>query len=299
MRFGLVGTAFWARETHAAALNAVDEVDFVGVWGRDPQKAAALAAHAGVTAFDSVEALLDGVDAVVFSVPPDVQSALAESAARAGKHLLLEKPVAASAEAAAGLATAVREAGVASVVFFTTRYTPEGRAWLASLEGSTWEGGTATYLANAFRADSPFDTPWRREKGGLWDVGPHALSMLTASLGRITSVYAVGGVRDLVHLVLEHEGGATSTAALSLTTPEPAQHMALEIWGPAGRTSMPTRGTPAVEAAQTALRELIAAANGSGGPVHPCDVEFGRYVVDLLEQAQHQVDAGRGGSTRL
>ena len=294
MRFGLVGTAFWARETHAAALSAVDEVDFVGVWGRDPQKAAALAAQAGVTAFDSVEALLDGVDAVVFSVPPDVQSALAESAARAGKHLLLEKPIAASAEAADRLATAVREAGVASVVFFTTRYTPEGRAWLASLEGSTWEGGTATYLANAFRADSPFDTPWRREKGGLWDVGPHALSMLTASLGRITSVYAVSGVRDLVHLVLEHEGGATSTAALSLTTPEPAQHMALEIWGPAGRTSMPTRGTPAVEAAQTALRELIAAADGGGGPAHPCDVEFGRYVVDLLDAAQRQVDAARG-----
>lgn len=294
MRFGLVGTGHWARETHAAALAAVDGVELVGVWGRNPAKTAALADHAGAAAYDSPDALFDAVDAVAFSVPPDVQAPLAERAARMGKHLLLEKPIAASAEAAASLAAAVREAGTASVVFFTARYTPAAREWLASLAGSSWEGGTGHWLADAFAADSPFDTPWRREKGGLWDVGPHAVSMLTAALGPVAAVRAVPGRRDLVHLALRHQGGATSTVALSLTTPAPATRISLELWGPDGRTSMPDGGTSPVQAAQTAVRELREAAQTAAAtgrpPAHPCDVEVGRAVVDVLDEAQHQLD---------
>ncbi|HET9292278.1 MAG TPA: gfo/Idh/MocA family oxidoreductase, partial [Actinomycetes bacterium] len=36
MRFGLVGTGYWAQEAHATALAAHDDADLVGVWGRDP-----------------------------------------------------------------------------------------------------------------------------------------------------------------------------------------------------------------------------------------------------------------------
>jgi predicted dehydrogenase len=299
MRFGLVGTSYWARETHAAALAAVDGVEFVGVWGRDPGKAQELADHAGVRRFDDPDALFDAVDAVAFSVPPDVQVGLAERAAQRGRHLFLEKPVALSSRDAGALAAAVRAAGVASVVFFTDRFTPEGRDWLAAVQGRPWEGGAARWLANAFADGSPFATPWRRDSGGLWDVGPHALSLLTAALGRVRKVHAVAGVRDLVHLVLQHDGGATSTAALSLTTPRPACQVSLELWGPAGTSHLPMVERRAVLAAQTALRDLIAAAAGTGpggggpAPTHPCDVEFGRDVVDVLDQAQRQLDAAR------
>lgn len=214
MRFGLIGTAFWADVAHAAGLVAHPEVELVGVWGRDPAKASALAEHTGTRAFPSFEAMLEGVDAVAFAVPPDVQAPLAERAARAGKHLLLEKPIALDPAAAAALAAAVEEAGVAAAVFFTRHYTPEGRAFLDALAGSTWEGGSAVWLANAFTDGSPFATPWRAEHGGLWDVGPHAVAVLATALGPVTGVHAVGGVRDLVHLVLTHDGGATSTAAV-------------------------------------------------------------------------------------
>lgn len=37
MRFGLVGTGYWARSVHAAALQKVDGVQLAGVWGRDPE----------------------------------------------------------------------------------------------------------------------------------------------------------------------------------------------------------------------------------------------------------------------
>lgn len=299
MRFGLVGTGSWARDTHAAALQAAPGAQLVGVWGRDVAKARALAEHLGTAAgaaapvhpFAEVDDLFDAVEAVVLSVPPEVQAPLAERAARRGLHLLLEKPVATSVEAARSLEAAVLEAAVASVVFFTARYTDEVRSWLAEAAGADWDGATARWLGNAFGEGSPFDTPWRREKGGLWDVGPHALSMLTAALGPVREVQATAGVRDVVQLVLSHEGGATSTATLSISASAAASGVALELWGAQGRTSMPTGPTTAPVAAVRAVQDLVAAASGAGAPSHPCDVTFGRYVVELLVEAQRQLDA--------
>lgn len=284
MRCGLVGTSEWAEQTHVAALSAAAGVEFVGLWGRDASKAGRLAARSDVTSFRDVDALLDAVDAVVLSVPPDVQAVLAERAARAGKHLLLEKPLALSAAAAAAVATAVREAQVSSRVFFTWHYTPEGRAWLDSLDGS-WEGGTARWFAGL--AGGPHDTPWRRERGALWDLGPHVLSMLTAALGPVEEVAAVGGAGDLVHLVLSHRGGATSTASLTLWAPPAAHAVSLELWGPGGTTSLPISGEPAAVHARTALEELVLA---QPGQPDSCDAAHGALVVELLDQAQRQLD---------
>lgn len=292
MRFGLVGTGSWARDTHGAALAAAEGVEFVGVWGRDPAKAAALAEHHGVRAFDDLDAMLAEVDALSFAVPPHVQAPIAERAARAGKHLLLEKPIALTSEDAAALVTAVEEGGVATVVFFTRRFTPEGREWFAGLEGAAWDVGQAHWFGDNFTPGSPFDTRWRREKGGLWDVGPHAIALLTAALGRVTRVHAVGGVRDVVHLVLEHEGGATSTVTLTLSATPEAAGASFVVVGPAGRSAMPTKDSPSSQAAQVALGELVAvAADAAPGrpPRHPCDVEFGRYVTDVLVEAERQV----------
>ena len=80
MRFGVVGTSFWAREVHATGINAAAEAELVGVWGRDPAKTRELAEAAGATAYDDFRAMLDDVDAVSFSVPPHVQAELALTA---------------------------------------------------------------------------------------------------------------------------------------------------------------------------------------------------------------------------
>jgi len=140
MRFGLVGTGYWARVTHAPAVASTEGVELTAVWGRDPRAAAGLAAEYQATPSRDIEAFLAGVDAVCFAVPPDVQAPIATRAARAGKHLLLEKPVALSEAEADGLVEAVEQAGVASVVFFTQRFQPDVRAWLAEV---TARGGWA------------------------------------------------------------------------------------------------------------------------------------------------------------
>jgi predicted dehydrogenase len=189
LRFGLVGTGYWARVTHAPALASTAGVELAAIWGRDPDAARVLASGHDATAHSDFDEFLAGVDAVAFSVPPDVQGALAMRAARAGKHLLLEKPVCFSEPTADALAQAADDAGVASVVFFTMRFQPAVRAWLADVTGTSgWAGGSAVWLGSSLRESSPFNTPWRRDKGGLWDLGPAGatsrISCCTTAAGR-------------------------------------------------------------------------------------------------------------------
>jgi predicted dehydrogenase len=293
LRFGLVGTGYWARVAHARALADTPGIEFAAVWGRNPDAAADLAAAAGATAHRDFDAFLADVDGVAFSVPPDVQSELAVRAAAAGKHLLLEKPLALTDDASDALVAAVDAAGVASVVFFTSRFQPDARAWLDEITAAGgWYGGQVLWLGSVYAGSSPFDTPWRRQHGGLWDLGPHAVSLLWAILGPVASVTADAGRGDLAHLVLHHEGGATSTVTLTLGAPEPADDFDLLVWGERGRASIPSLEGDPVGALRVALTELADTAR-SGRASHPCDARFGRAVTRVLTQAQHAIDARR------
>lgn len=130
MRIGLLGTGPWAGMAHAPALSEHAGLDFVGVWGRRSDAAKELADRHGTRAYDDVDALLADVDAVAVALPPAVQADLAVRAARAGRHLLLDKPLATTVEQGRAVADAVREAQVASVVFFTSRFVPGTEAWI-------------------------------------------------------------------------------------------------------------------------------------------------------------------------
>ncbi|MGA5895458.1 Gfo/Idh/MocA family protein [Streptomyces venetus] len=286
MRIGLLGTGPWAQMAHAPALSGHEELDFVGVWGRRPEAAKELAERHGVRAYDDVDELFAEVDAVAVALPPDVQAGLAARAARSGCHLLLDKPLAPTVEQGRTAVEAVEEAGVASVVFFTTRFQPEPAAWIAEQAGVPgWFTAHAQWLGAVFTSESPFATPWRREKGALWDVGPHALSVLLPVLGDVRHVTAAAyGPGDTAHVVLDHAGGASSTLTLSLTAPAEATGAAVELRGEAGVTNLPDSSEGAVPALMRAADALLTAAR-SGRP-HTCDAAFGLRVTEILAAAQ-------------
>ncbi|GAB2757907.1 Gfo/Idh/MocA family protein [Streptomyces bullii] len=287
MRIGLLGTGPWARAAHAPALSLHEELDFAGVWGRRPDAARDLAARHGVRAYDDVDALLSDVDAVAVALPPDVQAGLAARAARAGCHLLLDKPLAPTVEQGRSVVEAVRESAVASVVFFTARFQPEPEAWIAEQAAVRgWFTARAQWLGAVFTGDSPFAaSPWRREKGALWDVGPHALSVLLPVLGDARRVTAAAhGPGDTVHLVLDHVGGASSTLTLSLTAPPAAAGAAVELRGEAGVAVLPDSSEGAVPALVRAAGALLTAAR-TGRP-HPCDAAFALRVTEILATAE-------------
>lgn len=297
MRFGLLGTGPWAELAYGPALSAHPDVELAGVWGRRPEAAAQLADRFGTRPYEDVDALIADCDAIAVALPPDVQAPLAVRAAKAGRHLLLDKPVATDAAAAREIAAAAEGAGVASIVFFTLRFRPETAAWIEEQRAAGgWQVGRADWLGGIFgegAEHSPFaDSPWRREKGGLWDVGPHALSVLLPVLGDVAdldgSLAAVSGAAGTVHLAMRHTSGATSTCALSLAVAPAAAVTAVELRGTAGAAALPDGETDAVEALGHAVDALLASVR-TGRP-HPCDIRLGVRVTEILAAAQARLD---------
>jgi predicted dehydrogenase len=289
VRFGVLGTGHWARTVHAAALAGHPTAELVGVWGRDPVKAEEVGADFDVPGFSDLTALLDRVDAVAIAVPPSVQVGLAEQAAAAGKHLLLEKPIGLSLDEADRVVAAVRSAGVASVVFFTFRFQAGTSTWLSQAARTRLAGGAGSWLSAL--AGSPFDSAWRREHGALWDIGPHALSLLLPTLGPVVAVQAGAGAGDTVHLVLQHATPrVTSTLTLSHTVAPMSTGIEFFVHGDAGRlVLLPDTESP-VESLSAAVDELEAAAVTGG--THPCDVGFARDVVAVLATAARALETG-------
>ncbi len=284
LRVGLLGTGPWARLAHGPALAAHPDVEFTGVWGRRPEAAAEVADLFGTRAYPDPDALIADVDAVAIALPPALQAPLAARAARAGRHLLLDKPLAATVEHAREVVAAVEAAGVRSVVFFTLRFDAAGAEWIGrQAAAGGWYTGRADWYGAVFGGDdSPFtDSPWRREKGGLWDVGPHALSVLLPVLGDVTAIAAARGPGDTVHLTLRHDSGASSTSALTLTAPPAGAGVAVEFRGAQGVATYPDDlAGPATAAFARAIDALV-----SDGP-HPCDARFGLRVTEILATAE-------------
>ncbi|HEY2595136.1 MAG TPA: Gfo/Idh/MocA family oxidoreductase [Chloroflexota bacterium] len=294
MRLGLIGTGHWATTVHGRGVVNHPTAELVGVWGRNPDRTRDAAHVLNTRAYTNLDDLVADVEALTFAVPPDVQASIGADAARAGKHVLLEKPIATSASDAQKLQAAVDQGGGASIVFFTRRFVPELEGWLEQLERSGgWECARVEMASAIFVDGSPFGhSPWRRDKGALWDVGPHALSTLIPLLGPVESVAAGAGVRDQVHLVLRHTGGRSSTASLSLTVPPAAVGNSLYVYGEQGREESPSGHFDTAAAYQRALDALIEQAERAK-PGHPCDVHFGAQVVEVLAAAEASLRTGR------
>ncbi|MGW5850361.1 Gfo/Idh/MocA family protein [Streptomyces sp. NPDC055254] len=288
---GLLGTGPWAHRTHAPALAAHPGSEFVGVWGRRPEAAAELAREYGVKVYEDPDALFADCDAVAFALPPDVQAPLAVRAAAAGCHLLLDKPVATTVEEARSVADAAARHRVASVVFLTLRFAEPTAGWVAEQAGrSGWFTAAAHWLGAVFPPDGTpgayADSPWRKAKGGLWDVGPHALSVLIPILGEVTEVSATRGPSDVVQLALRHASGAASTAVLSLGAPREAAGVGLELRGAEGVYALP--GWSDVPGAYGRALDALLDAARTGVP-DPRGAEFGARLTEILAQAQAQL----------
>ncbi|UQX04941.1 Gfo/Idh/MocA family oxidoreductase [Streptomyces sp. RerS4] len=287
----MLGTGPWARRTHAPALAAHTGSDFAGVWGRRPEAAAELARAYGVKVYEDPEALFADCDVAAFALPPDVQAPLAVRAAAAGCHLLLDKPVATTSEAARAVVDAAALHHVASVVFLTLRFAEPTAGWVAEQAArSGWYTASAHWLGAVFPPDGATgayaESPWRRAKGGLWDVGPHALSVLIPILGDVEAVTAARGPSDLVQLALRHTSGAAGTAVLSLGAPRAAAGVGLELRGAEGVFALPD-WSDVPGAYGRALDALLTAART--GVADPRDAAFGARLTEILERAEAQL----------
>ena len=293
MRFGLFGTGPWAHQAHAPGLAGHGGVEFAGVWGRDQSKAAALADQYGAEPYRSIGALIEDVDAVAIALPPDVQAPIASQAARAGRHLLLDKPVAFTTAAAEEIAAAVADRDLASIVFFTRRFTPRLHRFIEeAIETGGWVEARVDHVGTIYDEGNPFGaSAWRRDSGGLWDVGPHAVALVMPVLGAVTEVAAMVAPHDMTHLLLRHASGAVSKITLSVDVPPAAAREEAIFAGAAGVRTVPEVPWEPVAAFQRALDDLITAAAGERRPA--MDVRFGAEVTAVLAAAAEAARTGR------
>ena len=269
---------------HAPGIAAHPATELVGVWARRPAAAAELAALHQAEPFADPADLIAASDAIAFAVPPAVQAELALAAVEAGRHLILEKPIASTVDDAARLTEAVATANLASIVFLTGRFAAGTRAWLAELAGiGGWRTGNGRWLSGGLLNGVFSNSPWRHRDGALADVGPHVIDMLDAALGEVTDVLAAHKAEpDVWHLVFGHAGGATSTASLSMKLPVQPTVTAIDVYGDNGHSSLGGNRASPPECFGVLLDEFTTMVR-SGQTDHQCDVRRGLHLQRLIE----------------
>ena len=194
----VVGTGFGCR-VHVPALRAAG-FDVVALVGRDAARTARRAERSGVahacTALADALAL-PGVDAVTIATPPATHAALAIEAARAGKHVLCEKPFALDAEQAIAMLDAAEQAGVGHLIGHEFRWAPEravvGRAIAAGRIGEPRLVSLVSIVALVADLETRLPEWWfDAEQGGGWlgASGSHIVDQVRTWLGDFESVSA-------------------------------------------------------------------------------------------------------------
>lgn len=203
----LVGCGAIAEWHVTAITNAADRIDIVAVVDVDAERATKMAAATGATPYTALsEALADPrVDAVDLMLPHHLHEALAVESLQAGKHVVLEKPMAPTPEACerimAAAAVARAEFGTVFMLAENAQYWPEV-LMAADLIGDGAIGDIVT--ARAWHCFPPMgdfyagENPWRMNAaqagGGVAiDAGSHWLRPLRMWLGEINEVVAVTG----------------------------------------------------------------------------------------------------------
>ncbi len=124
LRVGLLTAAHLHVGGYAAACLAHPDVELIGMWDDEPGRAHEFADSRGIPFFSDFQDLLSKVDAVVVTSENMRHAELAVQAAQAGKHILCEKPLAATEEHGQQILHAAQEAGVKLMTAFPCRFSP-------------------------------------------------------------------------------------------------------------------------------------------------------------------------------
>jgi predicted dehydrogenase len=270
--FGIIGTGTIA-DVHADAVSLVPDARLLAVTDTDAVAARAFAGARGCAAEPSVDALLarPDIDVVCVCVPSGLHAEIGVRAAKAGRHLVVEKPVDVSLEAADRLLAAAREAGVALTVMSQHRFDP-GVIELKRLIGEGALGRLVLGEAHTkwHRTQAYYDRAhWRGTRtldgGSLLNQGVHYVDLLRWCMGPVAEVTAVCTtqahdveVEDTALAVVRFASGAVGTIS-STTAAFPGFPQRLEITG--------TEGTVIIEdgrIVRTALAGERAAASRAG-----------------------------------
>lgn len=228
LQVGAIGLGGWAHAL-AKAYTRSDRLRLIGCFSRSAQRRERFAAAFGCTPAATLEELLarPELDAVIVTVANAAHAEVVEAAARAGKHVFLEKPIAADMEDARRIRAALDASKTVFACGHSARYLCGVRRLKSLLEDGVL--GEVSHLEATFANPrgltlSPGD--WRADPaeapgGVLTQIGVHQIDNVRYLFGDIEWVYCAGtrapdtGVECLAQLVLGCPGGRLAAVSVN------------------------------------------------------------------------------------
>jgi len=291
LRIGIAGAGHFGRY-HALKVAASDRAVLAGLHDPDLERARTIGWEAGASDMD-FPALLEASDALVVAAPAEVHHRLAAAALRAGKHVLVEKPIAASLEQADELAALAAERGLVLQVGHLERFS----AAHGALAGRV---GAPLYI-EATRI-APFK-PRGTDVSVILDLMIHDLDLVLSLVASdIAHVDAVGGAvasphEDIANARIRFANGAVAAITASRISARTERRM--RIFGQQGYVAV-----------DFAARRMTVVSRGHGKPVPGVEgfgieeeswedrdslaAEHAAFVASVLDGAPVAVDAAAG-----
>jgi predicted dehydrogenase len=215
LRVGVVGVGSLGFH-HARILSGRQDIRFAGIHDSSSARQAEVAGQLGVPAAADLDALLKDADAVVIAVPTSAHEEVALAAIERGVHVLIEKPIAPTIEAADRIVDAADEAGVLVQIGHVERFNAALRACEQYID--------APLFVESHRL-APFN-PRGTDVAVVLDLMIHDLDLVLSLMKRpVKSVAAVGvpvltGSVDIANARLEFEGGGVANLTASRVSVE-------------------------------------------------------------------------------
>jgi predicted dehydrogenase len=311
LRLGVIGTGSLGFH-HARILSMMPGVAMRGIHDSNVARLDEVAAQLNVRAHGTPESLLDDVDAVVIAVPTIAHEDVALAGIERGVHILIEKPIAHSLEAADRIVAAADAADVLVMIGHVERFNAALRACEPYLEEPLFVESHRLAPFNARGTDVAV----------VLDLMIHDVDLVLSLMKRpVSSVSAVGvpvltTSVDIANARLEFEGGGVANLTASRVSlermrkirffqrsgyisvdlaagkgeylrlkPGVAEHMALSTSAPA---------TGAAARARVGIEDLVERVSFEGDGTEPLARELERFVAGVLGEAAVPVSGHDG-----
>lgn len=231
MNIGIIGCGFIAKK-HATAIEAIEGAKLIAVSDKIPENMDFYKNEYGAETYEDSSEMLkrDDIDVVSICTPTGLHALLAIQAAEAGKHIILEKPIAMKLEEADEIIQACKDNNVKLSVVHPNRYRPVVKELKEIIDsGVLGKISHANALVNWNRNQAYYDqSPWRGTKAGdggaLMNQAIHNLDLLLWFMGDVKEVFSMEATRlrdieaeDVSNGLVKFESGALGVIQASTT----------------------------------------------------------------------------------
>lgn len=235
IRWGVIGSGNFVKHFMAPAINKSKETEFVGIFSRSRERAEDFATEFGVKqAYDSLEEMLKNpeIDVVYIASPNSLHAVQTIKAAKAGKNVFCEKPMALTEHDCTNMIKACKKYNVKLGINFQNRYHP---AHVLAREYIQSNDIGKIYVAKAQYCHGSMEGRWKGWRnnpdetgaGALVGTGLHPIDLLRflldSEIKKIKSLVVnkteYHKVDEMVYLILEFENGTDATIISGILAP--------------------------------------------------------------------------------